>query len=254
MISEQNDMQNEPLIYIVPDVHGRKFWKVLKDLKTDKPIVFLGDYLDPYGFEGITPDDAIEDFKEILEFKKEHPDQVTLLLGNHDCEYALSKRICNCRCDNMNYQEIQDMFRNNWDWFNMTYEFENNGTKWLLSHAGVHYAWLEDWSYTSDDIKNFNSLLNKKDQKFIASLESVSPERGGFDRAGSIVWSDILEYLSLPEEKQAATGYDRQVCGHTYLNGSPLTFDSITCIDCQKVFYINSGNELKEVNELKEAE
>lgn len=247
-------MGNEPLIYIVPDVHGRKFWKFLKDHKTEKPIVFLGDYLDPYGFEGITPIDAIENFKEILEFKKEHPDQVTLLLGNHDCEYALSKRICNCRCDSMNYQEIQDMFRNNLDLFNMTYEFENNGTKWLLSHAGVHYAWLEDWSYTSDDIKNFNSLLNKKDQRFIASLESVSPERGGIDRAGSIVWSDIHEYMLSSKEKQAKVGYDRQVCGHTYLKGSPLTFDSITCIDCQKVFYINGENELKEVNELKEAE
>ena len=32
---------------LVPDIHGRDFWKVVKSYK-DNTIVFLGDYLDPY--------------------------------------------------------------------------------------------------------------------------------------------------------------------------------------------------------------
>lgn len=247
-------MENEPLIYIVPDVHGRKFWRFLKDHKTDKPIVFLGDYLDPYGFEGITPEDTIENFKEILQFKKDNPQQVTLLLGNHDCEYAISKRICYCRCDDENYPEIQDMFRNKWDWFKMVYEFDNKGTRWLLSHAGINPKWMGNWSFKNDDIQKFNEWLNRKDSKFITSLESVSRFRGGWDYDGSPVWSDIREYEWKSKEQMDNVGYDRQVCGHTYLNGNPVTFNNITCIDCQKVFYIDSENELKEVNELKEAE
>jgi len=50
---------------IVPDVHGRPFWKDAKDYDCD--IIFLGDYLDPYGFEGINNIQALDNFKEILE-------------------------------------------------------------------------------------------------------------------------------------------------------------------------------------------
>ena len=42
-------------ILIIPDVHGRTFWHYAKDHvdEYDK-IIFLGDYLDPYRYEGIT--------------------------------------------------------------------------------------------------------------------------------------------------------------------------------------------------------
>lgn len=71
---------------IIPDVHGRDFWK---DAANRFPgnIVFLGDYLDPYPLEGISPDEAFTNFQEILSFKKANPDRVTLLLGNHDLQY-----------------------------------------------------------------------------------------------------------------------------------------------------------------------
>ena len=54
-------------ILIVPDVHGRIFWRRAKELvKSYQKIIFLGDYLDPYSYEGITPDMAFEEFKEII--------------------------------------------------------------------------------------------------------------------------------------------------------------------------------------------
>lgn len=58
-------------VIIVPDVHGRTFWRLAKE-KVDEvdKIVFLGDYLDPYPAEGITTEDAIKEFEEIIEFKK----------------------------------------------------------------------------------------------------------------------------------------------------------------------------------------
>mgnify|MGYP006379875163 FL=1 len=47
-------------ILIVPDVHGRKFWHKAEELinEVDK-IIFLGDYLDPYFWEGITFETAM---------------------------------------------------------------------------------------------------------------------------------------------------------------------------------------------------
>lgn len=72
-------------IIIVPDVHGRTFWRKTTELidNVDK-VIFLGDYLDPYpDIDGIFPHEALIEFKDILEFKKSYPDKVILLLGNH---------------------------------------------------------------------------------------------------------------------------------------------------------------------------
>ena len=66
---------------IVPDVHGRTFWKDVID--SNLPVVFLGDYTDPYPQEEISKKQTIDNFKEIIEFAKENKNRVTLLLGNH---------------------------------------------------------------------------------------------------------------------------------------------------------------------------
>ena len=68
---------------VIPDVHGRTFWKDAVKNKENEEIIFEGDYLDPYPNENIPPGNALENFKEIIEFKKQHPDNVILLVGNH---------------------------------------------------------------------------------------------------------------------------------------------------------------------------
>ena len=61
-------------ILIIPDVHGRKFWRnpVQKYLNDpDTHIVFLGDYLDPYpDIDNITAEEAFEEFKELIKTVK----------------------------------------------------------------------------------------------------------------------------------------------------------------------------------------
>jgi predicted phosphodiesterase len=53
---------------IIPDVHGRTFWKKAIEKHKDEvnKIIFLGDYLDPYPWEGITRKEAIRNFQEII--------------------------------------------------------------------------------------------------------------------------------------------------------------------------------------------
>jgi predicted phosphodiesterase len=61
-------------IIIVPDVHGRTFWRLAKEkINEVDQVVFLGDYLDPYPVEGISPKKAIEELKKIIDFKKRIP-------------------------------------------------------------------------------------------------------------------------------------------------------------------------------------
>ena len=67
-------------LYICPDVHCRNFYKPL--LKVKDPIVFLGDYMDPYYYEGFHDENGIENLEEIFDFARNNKN-VTLLLGNH---------------------------------------------------------------------------------------------------------------------------------------------------------------------------
>ena len=64
------------MILIVPDIHGRKFWKEpCSNVDKYEKIIFLGDYLDPYTWrEDISKDDAIDNFKEIISFARENKD------------------------------------------------------------------------------------------------------------------------------------------------------------------------------------
>lgn len=67
------------MITIIPDIHGRVFWKKAVDSASkDDTIVFLGDYLDMYWVDSIvhdiTNESTLENFREILEFKKSNPE------------------------------------------------------------------------------------------------------------------------------------------------------------------------------------
>ena len=128
-------------ILIVPDVHGRTFWKKAKDLinEVDK-VIFLGDYLDPYTHEYILKKDALSNFHDILAFKKEYPDKVILLIGNHDYNYwPKYKEYYGCRRDNERFDQISELFMNNLDDFQLSYKIEN----YLFTHAGVLDYWLK---------------------------------------------------------------------------------------------------------------
>ena len=77
-------MRND--ILIIPDVHGRTFWKDAVNRESWGTIIFLGDYLDPYPREGIDDNQVLGNFLEILDFGRTH-DNVVMLLGNHDMHY-----------------------------------------------------------------------------------------------------------------------------------------------------------------------
>ena len=91
-------------VLIIPDVHGRQFWKGAverfhEDIEKGAiDVVFLGDYVDPYYFERISEEDAIRNFKEICRFAK-GKSNVHLLLGNHDMPYYDESY-----CDRLSYK------------------------------------------------------------------------------------------------------------------------------------------------------
>lgn len=214
-------------ILIVPDVHGRTFWHRAMELvdQVDK-IIFLGDYLDPYPHEGISFDLALEEFNKILEFKKEYPDLVTLLVGNHDMHYIINE-FMNCSRRNISMKaRLHNLYNSNLDLFKLIHTEGN----WMFSHAGVYQEWMDKYKFTLDDL-NLQTFL----KSHWLALEDLSWFRGGYNRVGSCIWADIRESIEhdlLPEF--------HHIVGHTQLEANPYKDKNITCVDVRRCFILDT--------------
>ena len=223
---------------VVPDVHGRVFWKDAKDAITNvDKVIFLGDYLDPYRHEGITFEDAVMEFEDILTFKEAYPDKVVLLLGNHDMHYLITEFMNCSRLNEWRRVEIHDMFMNNIDKFQLIYETEN----YLFSHSGLYKEWMNKYELSLDDLKDYKTFLKDRWE----TLQDVSYERGGWDKVGSCIWADIRE--SVENELYSDK---RQIVGHTQMQENPYITSKIACLDVRKCFMLDTEtNEIKPLTE-----
>lgn len=257
---------SEIKLLIIPDVHGRSFWKkpvnyVLENNK-DAHIVFLGDYTDPYNGEidkvtkeAITKEDGFKSLKEVIEVKKNNPDRITLLLGNHDLGYV-NGYICNTpkRIDYKNRIEIKHTIIDNIKLFDLAYETEINGQKFLLSHAGVTARWVpkceellrqydRGFKFSVDGINRIlhTQIGTNREANLVSVLSYCSFFRGGDDDCSSIVWGDIGDHLEEGSERWADDNGYIQVFGHTQLNTEPVTIDFKSYIlDVRRPFYIST--------------
>jgi len=226
-------------ILIIPDIHGRTFWKKAVEEHAEEcdKIIFLGDYLDPYPWEciedGITRKSSIENFKEIMQYKKDNPDKVVLLLGNHDLPYYDRLFITRSRYDSSNAYKIKQNFGRNRNLFQLAYELDMD-KHYLFTHAGVSKSWYEWRKNIIGDftVENLNRL--KGIPAGIKILCDVSRERGGFGSIGSMVWSDILEKGDTEDFEGIY-----QIFGHSQQISQPVITKTWACLDCRKAFILN---------------
>jgi len=243
---------------IIPDVHGRSFWKekVYQVLGKDENvhIIFLGDYVDPYGYEGIFPEDGIAALEEIIDIKKEYPNQVTLLLGNHDCGYIWDS-VCRARRSTKYYTDISNLFTENLILFDLAYSVKINDKKYLFTHAGVHKIWIDkfiDYLGVKIDYDNIDFFLNNAlhVDTYSDALEEFlgmySYFRSYFGPDyGSCIWADVRELSEeLPhKEEDKKLGY-YQIFGHTQLELEPIVQDNFACLDVRRYFILTEDEKL----------
>lgn len=214
-------------ILIVPDVHGRAFWhRALELVDQVDQIVFLGDYLDPYSHEGISFDLALEEFNKILEFKKEYPDLITLLVGNHDMHYIIKDFMDCSRRNTAMLDQLHKLYNSNLDLFNLIHIEDD----WLFSHAGVYKGWMDKYEFTLEDL-NLKTFLGSH----WPALEDLSLYRGGYNPVGSCIWADIRESV----KNELFPGH-KQIVGHTQLNDKPYITDKIACVDVRRCFILDT--------------
>lgn len=223
-------------LLVLPDIHGRKFWEEpCKHIDDYDKVIFLGDYLDPYGFESISVEMAMDNFQNIIDFKRKNNDKVVLLLGNHDMPY-FSKDYFNfssyhCRHSSMHHREISNKFSENKDLFQLAYVYNEQTLSLkkeyndiLFTHAGVESEWLEKVVHCKESDINkisdtLNSLLESKDG--LEKLFYITSERGGRDRYGSCIWSDVhdMKWDADKIKSERAVVFPihkiKQVFGHT---------------------------------------
>lgn len=226
-------------LIIIPDVHGRSFWRKAVEDFPEEEFIFLGDYLDPYPREGISSEQAFEGLEEIVALKERRPDKVTLLWGNHDLHYLYSI-LEGSRWDRSNAGKNWSFFKEHETCFKIAAERTVCGKRYLFTHAGVGKQWVKYLDSSLNEEQVTAAWLNScfPSHPFIQHLSCVSMLRGGFSQFGSCIWADAREHFD--EENNFACII--QIFGHTMMS-EPINYDNrIFCLDCQECFYLDLEN------------
>ena len=138
----------------IGDIHGRDIWKqiVAKEHDADE-FVFVGDYFDSFTVKG---PDQINNFLDIIEFKKQSKVPVILLIGNHDHHYYPGVD----DSGTSGYQtllapSIKYVVNENKQYLQAAYQVG----EFVFTHAGLSSEWLDD-SIVMWDVPNLAMYVN----------------------------------------------------------------------------------------------
>ena len=140
-----NEMFINKKIVVLGDIHGQTIWKAIIAKEKPDQVIFLGDYASTH--ENISDEDQVENLKEILRYKDEHPETV-LLRGNHDLQH-LDYEWAECSGYYprvaMEMSHLKDEFLAKTQWIQVM-------GNTVFSHAGISKVWLEANDLALDDI------------------------------------------------------------------------------------------------------
>jgi len=158
-------------ILALGDTHGRGTWYpiVTKYIDAVDKIVFIGDYFDSHEI-GISAAMQIYNFKKIMLFKKEYPDKIETLIGNHDYHY---------------FEEVDETYSGyqstaRWDISAAINEYRPDLKvcyivgKYVFSHAGLTKTWCEKANINLESLEqSVNDLFVYRPRAFRFSGHDV---------------------------------------------------------------------------------
>lgn len=155
-------------LIVIGDIHGRATWKFIIEKEKDADIiVFVGDYFDSYDIKTET---QVNNFLDIIEFKKTSDKEVILLIGNHDHHYfpEIGESGTGGYQQVGKYQ-ISPILDQNKRYLQIAYNHGN----FLFTHAGVSEIFMNDclgkdgWEMTAEAIaEDVNELWKHKPLAF----------------------------------------------------------------------------------------
>lgn len=123
---------------IIGDIHGLNLWKDIVNQSNPDQVIFVGDYFDSFdiGFE-----DQVNNFLDIVEFKKKSGLDVIMLIGNHDFHYLPYAQEYYSGHQRKYHLVIQNILLKNIFHLSICHRIDN----FLISHAGISEVWLNQW-------------------------------------------------------------------------------------------------------------
>lgn len=245
-------------ILVIGDVHGEDIiWKLFDlkllrefpELATDFDYyIFLGDYSDSYT---ITAPKIMENLRGIIKLKKNYPDKVILLIGNHDLHYLHSHIAFPCSGYNYLYgDKLAAIYEENRNLFQPLFYINNL----LFSHAGISNKWLVGFNKEFgilDEELHPNAISESYYQATLpdqldiyTSIFDVGVSRGGDCRVGGIFWADFSETSS-----DIVPGW-HQIVGHTPVKEIKRFQIDKTNIELGSITYINTIPATEEVSKI----
>lgn len=148
-------------VIAIGDIHGRNIWKQIVNKETDADkIIFVGDYFDSFNIDGET---QINNFLDIMEFKKSMPEKVITLIGNHDYHYTNSCTSTYSGYQFGNHLNIAAVLENNYKQLQVCHQID----KFLFSHAGLTNTWCSHHNIVLDNIEqSVNDLWRYRPASF----------------------------------------------------------------------------------------
>ena len=151
---------------VIGDTHGRSLWKLIVNQEQDADrIIFIGDYFDSFEISGV---EQIQNFKEIIEYKKTSGKEVIMLIGNHDHHYYPEVGYTGTS----GYQSgiapsINQVIDENRQHLQIAYSFD----EFLFTHAGVSPTFMDgefgEEGWVEDNVVELlNDLFKYKPKSF----------------------------------------------------------------------------------------
>ena len=207
-------------IVAIGDIHGRDYWKQIIEQEQDADIfVFVGDYFDSFTIKG---PDQINNFLDIIEFKKSSNASVILLIGNHDYHYYPGIE----DSGTSGYQtlmapSIKHVVSDNKQYLQAAYQ----SGEFVFTHAGLSSEWLDDsivdWSVDSlaatvNDLFRYQpNKLAYRSFKYYDYENNIATLSSGFGNEPyqSPIW--IRPKALMAANKETLRKQIIQVVGHT---------------------------------------
>ena len=201
----------------IGDIHGRNIWKqiVAKEHDADE-FVFVGDYFDSFTVKG---PDQINNFLDIIEFKKQSKVPVTLIIGNHDHHYYPGVD----DSGTSGYQillapSIKHVVGDNKQYLQAAYQ----SGEFVFTHAGLNSEWLddtiEDWN-ADNVVEKINELFHYQPGKIAyRSYKQVGDQVYGAQGYGNEAFQGpiwIRPSALMTANKKTLRKKIIQVVGHT---------------------------------------
>ena len=213
---------------IIGDIHGRTCWRDL--VQDDCVNIFVGDYFDPY--DKISPAELMQNFADIIAFKKQHPETV-LLYGNHDMHYLISSDRAT-RYDYMHAIDIKQAFADVVELFyGVAYAIAESI---LVTHAGVSKGWYEKefGAYNGEKpsavADGINKLWKHNKVEFTFKANATSWwDMYGESPTHSPMW---IRPMSLAKHNLFAGTPYKQIFGHTQVDDITTIDNNLVCVDC----------------------